>query len=103
MTTFTEEKVHTEHNQSNGHNSAFQQDANARAYILALKAHEKPLSMPDVGKWWQCCNIIKASLEHNPTHIEIVIRDLYGSYPGLKELLADDWGQDPLQGETSTG
>jgi hypothetical protein len=85
--------------QQNGHNSAFQQDANARAYILALKAHEKPDTMPDVGKWWQCCNIIKASLEHNPTHIEIVIKDLYGSYPGLKELLADDWGKDPLQGK----
>lgn len=101
----TAEKVHRNDLngdwRANGENTA-EQNANARAYILSIRDdHIKPESLPDVGNWWQCCNIIKASLDHNPTRIEIVIKDLYGSYKGLKELLADDWGKDSLQGDIS--
>jgi hypothetical protein len=93
MTTFTREEQTSTH-QQNGHSTAYKQDMAARAYILALRDHKKPDMIPDVGKWAQLCEILAASFDNNPDKIELVIKDLYGSYTGLKDLLSDD----PLHG-----
>lgn len=75
----------------NGHISSYVQDANARSYILAIKAHEKPLSMPDVGKWQQCCQHVRDAYERNPDTIDKVIKSLIksGRYAGMDRLLTD--------------
>src|SRR5258706_14284235 len=91
MTTFTEEKTSSTKEHQNGHNTSFQHDQAAKAYILALKAHEKPASIPDVGKWWQCCKNLSDAYDRNPDAIDLVIKSFIASrlYKGMDTLLSD--------------
>ena len=79
--------------------TAHQQDANARAYITALLAHN-PIKQGDVGKWAQCCKHLGASYQGNPDNITFVYQTLLKTQPGLRELMAEEH---PLQGDTGGG
>lgn len=75
--------------------TAQQQDANARAYIKSLLAHN-PIEIEDVGKWAQICKHLGASYEGNPDNIRFVYQTLLKTQPDLKMLMQDE--QQPLQG-----
>ncbi len=88
MTTFTTEQT----NQQNGHSPAYQEALNARDYIKALLAHEKPDSIPDVGDWIQLCTLLARAYDRNPDNIDVVVHATVkstGRYRRLKELLFD--------------
>ena len=89
MTTREKEQTY----QQNGHSNTHTQDMAARVYIKALLAHQKPESMPDVGKWWQVCATITRAYDANPDTIEKVINALINSNAfrglNLKKLLSD--------------
>ncbi len=70
-------------------------DENAREYILSMIAGKKPARMPDVGKWLQPCQILAANFDNNPDNFDLLVKDMYGSIPGLKQLMEND----PLQGD----